>query len=78
MTYETRRLIKEGIDRARREALAYSARLYVQPVADLPDGTEHGTANAYTNYYCRCDPCRASESARQAARRAREKLEAAA
>ena len=34
----------------------------------LPDDPRHGSANAYTNYACRCDECRAGYSEYQVPR----------
>ena len=38
---------------------------------DLPAFVSHGTANAYTNYGCRCDLCRVEHSLYRRLRRAR-------
>jgi hypothetical protein len=38
----------------------------------LPSFVSHGTPNAYTNYGCRCDPCREAHSLYRSERRARD------
>lgn len=40
--------------------------------AQLPPFVFHGTPNAYTNYGCRCDPCREAHSLYRSERRARD------
>jgi hypothetical protein len=39
---------------------------------DLPSFVSHRSNNAYTNYRCRCDPCREAHAAYRAERRARD------
>jgi hypothetical protein len=40
-------------------------------MAKLPLSASHGTINAYTNYSCRCGPCREAGSAYRSEARAR-------
>jgi hypothetical protein len=39
---------------------------------ELPTSVSHGTHNAYTNYRCRCEPCREAQAAYRATLRARD------
>jgi hypothetical protein len=39
---------------------------------ELPPYVFHGTPNAYTNYRCRCEPCRQAHSLYRSERRARD------
>lgn len=58
--------------RARKSAQQAAWRLNRGPLA--PDDPRHGTANGYTNWSCRCEPCR---TAHYAAKYRRQRGEAA-
>jgi hypothetical protein len=55
----------------RERMAAWRERKAATPLAD--NDPRHGTENAYTNFACRCDRCRAAKKAHDAEYRARRK-----